>query len=291
MRLRSRSAFTLIELLVVIAIIAILAAILFPVFAQARAKARATSCVSNCKQMGLSYMMYVQDYDEVSPMIPNNADWWVMIYPYHKNADLIMCPDRNEAQNINYQAFNPAVPLLTKRPGYGYNWGPINYRGGGLLERQQAAPWDATKQYNPGKSLAAVQYPAGTFIFGDTHDTPRATIGISFGADSYRGTNNAGLRHQGQFNYVFVDGHAKSLKVKTGYMTGGFSGRFLMITDPTVGQTAWCADPDALIYKNPDKADSVNVPDGYRCGSIHKYVLDNYPVCAGGSTTNCIFGD
>src|SRR5258708_12714556 len=63
----SRRGFTLIELLVVIAIIAILAAILFPVFAQARESARKISCLSNCKQMGLAAMMYVQDYDEMYP--------------------------------------------------------------------------------------------------------------------------------------------------------------------------------------------------------------------------------
>ncbi|HLV82098.1 MAG TPA: DUF1559 domain-containing protein [Chthonomonadaceae bacterium] len=59
-----RNAFTLIELLVVIAIIAILAAILFPVFAQAREKARQASCISNQKQLGLAFLQYVQDYDE-----------------------------------------------------------------------------------------------------------------------------------------------------------------------------------------------------------------------------------
>src|SRR5579885_285931 len=65
---RRRNAFTLIELLVVIAIIAILAAILFPVFAQAREKARQTACLSNMKQIGLGLMMYLQDYDETLPM-------------------------------------------------------------------------------------------------------------------------------------------------------------------------------------------------------------------------------
>jgi prepilin-type N-terminal cleavage/methylation domain-containing protein/prepilin-type processing-associated H-X9-DG protein len=59
-----RGGFTLIELLVVIAIIAILAAILFPVFAQARAKARQIACLSNMKQIGTAMMMYAQDYDE-----------------------------------------------------------------------------------------------------------------------------------------------------------------------------------------------------------------------------------
>ncbi len=62
-----RFGFTLIELLVVIAIIAILAAILFPVFAQAREKARMVACLSNSKQMGLGVAMYAQDYDETLP--------------------------------------------------------------------------------------------------------------------------------------------------------------------------------------------------------------------------------
>src|SRR5256714_7786477 len=74
-----RKGFTLIELLVVIAIIAILAAILFPVFAQARDKARGAVCLSNQKQLGLSILMYAQDYDEVLPgnayEAPNNTTY------------------------------------------------------------------------------------------------------------------------------------------------------------------------------------------------------------------------
>src|SRR2546422_10922798 len=75
MSLRKRG-FTLIELLVVIAIIAILAAILFPVFAQARASARAISCISNTKQFSLAILMYAQDYDEKTPRLDNNG--WSM---------------------------------------------------------------------------------------------------------------------------------------------------------------------------------------------------------------------
>src|SRR5689334_2904246 len=98
---RRCGAFTLIELLVVIAIIAILAAILFPVFAQAREKARAISCLSNLKQAGLAYAMYVQDYDETTPL-QRSADtasgrpyWYVLIQPYVKNWGLMLCPDRS----------------------------------------------------------------------------------------------------------------------------------------------------------------------------------------------------
>src|SRR5688500_13208608 len=69
-----RKGFTLIELLVVIALIAILAAILFPVFAQAREKARSIPCLSNMKQIGLAENMYMQDHDGlIHELIPGGA--------------------------------------------------------------------------------------------------------------------------------------------------------------------------------------------------------------------------
>jgi len=107
---RAKYGFTLIELLVVIAIIAILAAILFPVFAQAREKARQTSCLSNEKQIGTAVKMYIQDYDEqnmfhwygpipVSPSgpfisLPGGVfqTWMEVVNPYVKNAQVWMCP-------------------------------------------------------------------------------------------------------------------------------------------------------------------------------------------------------
>ncbi len=88
---RRRSAFTLIELLVVIAIIAILAAILFPVFAQAREKARQATCLSNNKQVALAIIMYTQDYDEMFPLgsflLPGMTaavTWQDLVEPYIK---------------------------------------------------------------------------------------------------------------------------------------------------------------------------------------------------------------
>ena len=108
------TGFTLIELLVVIAIIAILAAILFPVFAQARAKARQASCLSNLKQLGLGAMMYAQDYDEIlpetgwrgpcsTPIVTSTANFNdnqfsgvyafpLAVMPYQKNYGILVCP-------------------------------------------------------------------------------------------------------------------------------------------------------------------------------------------------------
>ena len=103
---RNHSGFTLIELLVVIAIIAILAAILFPVFAQARDKARSTSCLSNEKQIALGLLQYTQDYDEMFPLATNEVapdgksaptrlydiTWIKATDPYVKSAAIYLCP-------------------------------------------------------------------------------------------------------------------------------------------------------------------------------------------------------
>jgi prepilin-type N-terminal cleavage/methylation domain-containing protein len=122
----SRRGFTLIELLVVIAIIAILAAILFPVFAQAREKARQATCSSNQKQIGTGFMMYVQDYDETFPPTdydlpgPVRVTWTTLVNPYIKASgntesknqrkSVFACPSVDQAvPDPTWEAINGAV--------------------------------------------------------------------------------------------------------------------------------------------------------------------------------------
>ncbi len=132
-----RRAFTLIELLVVIAIIAILAAILFPVFAQAREKARSVSCLSNTKQLGLALTMYEQDYDqtlpqtswEKAPGVAYQVHWSYNVQPYVKNVNIFVCPSdpKPVAPNIPCVTNDPAEACDRQVPKFSYinNYGAI----------------------------------------------------------------------------------------------------------------------------------------------------------------------
>src|SRR5690348_3259539 len=75
-----KRGFTLIELLVVIAVLALLAAILFPVFAQIREDGYRATCVSNLKQIGAAYHMYLQDHDGQFPLAIQDGNRRLQVY-------------------------------------------------------------------------------------------------------------------------------------------------------------------------------------------------------------------
>ena len=105
-----KRAFTLIELLVVIAIIAILAAILFPVFAQVKAAAKKTACVSNVKQFLLGFQLYGADYDDgFMPAYTQapNVIWSQLFTPYIKNQDIYLCPAADKPGISTWPTANP----------------------------------------------------------------------------------------------------------------------------------------------------------------------------------------
>jgi prepilin-type N-terminal cleavage/methylation domain-containing protein len=234
--LTHRSAFTLIELLVVIAIIAILAAILFPVFAQAREKARQTSCVSNLRQQGVAITMYAQDYEgypfhsSPSSQVPRTR-WPDHIYPYVKNEGLFRCPSvlPDIATAARAFAHNPNV----RYAGYGYNY---QYLGNSRF------PWTAVD--------AQVERPAETIAITDTMgvrrndnttiagvyviDPPLASTRGSRPSGDQQGYGDPGAnecgtgaagagvwrcravpaeRHSSLVSVNFCDGHSKAIKL------------------------------------------------------------------------------
>lgn len=243
----SRVGFTLIELLVVIAIIAILAAILFPVFAQAREKARQTACLSNMKQVGTAIQMYTQDYDEMYPrsdyiLAPTDAPplnpnasgtfarrinhykWQSWVMPYVKNLQIFSCPSRrrdetkwsSDGEITNAYALHLAITGTTNDAG-GTN--PNNA--------------DAFRNSFLGGGLSGIQTPAETFIVMELPNQVTWSYAVVAGSNSktiyplatreswqnYLKPNNTVNRnaapHSEGFVFAFCDGHAKWMNVNS----------------------------------------------------------------------------
>jgi prepilin-type N-terminal cleavage/methylation domain-containing protein/prepilin-type processing-associated H-X9-DG protein len=237
-RSERRHGFTLIELLVVIAIIAILAAILFPVFAQAREKARQATCLSNMKQIGLASNMYVQDYDETFPghnwqisegdfkmpdgrIYRGHVGWPLLFYPYIKNLGVYVCPSDDNPRR-NYSDNGKVNP-------YHNTWGkpiPMSYSENADIYLKL-----------PPRTLASITFPADTYWIADAAYHPvgfhAAEAGGLWGPNHFNrirftrpcpelintgGTlglppndpnADACVRHNAGNIIVFADGHAK----------------------------------------------------------------------------------
>jgi prepilin-type N-terminal cleavage/methylation domain-containing protein/prepilin-type processing-associated H-X9-DG protein len=199
-----RAGFTLIELLVVIAIIAILAAILFPVFAQAREKARATACLSNMKQIGSGLTMYLQDFDETMPA----ADWgnaWVgppntvfafgtgagtgpptwadVFQPYIKNLQVMKCPSDNSGNPVVNGVQIPGAPLSYALNYYFYRT-LTGFRGN-----------------SDGGTLAEITRPAAKLYVGEVNSNKNIELVRPDRLDAL-------TRHFQGANYLYADGHA-----------------------------------------------------------------------------------
>ena len=195
----NRKAFTLIELLVVIAIIAILAAILFPVFAQAREKARQTVCLSNGKQLGNAMMMYVQDNDErmpgclpgigptgVSALKPLNGaiynpDWTVIpfdsqIGPYAKNDDIFGCPTHscqlaNPIPTNSPPMYDGKYIRAPKKRSWEYIGPVVTAQGGGSFDDNTGMSsnyyFKTGVTASSGRTMAQIEESADTLALGE----------------------------------------------------------------------------------------------------------------------------
>ncbi|HVK03518.1 MAG TPA: DUF1559 domain-containing protein [Armatimonadaceae bacterium] len=240
-------AFTLIELLVVIAIIAILAAILFPVFAQAREKARQTACLSNLKQIGLAVLQYVQDFDESYPISfyqsatgsfsasSTPASWPRIVQPYVRNVQLFVCPssDPGEVGNTPGTGDTPEARFpVTYAYNYflGGNFSPTGIPGTTLPETVKAASTvmlvDGASQPLQGVNPADWKAKVSASAVAGMPDTNRRLPYLLVHAGSAPVINFADYgsplaRHQQRVNVLWADGHAKSAKVESFYKLPG----------------------------------------------------------------------
>lgn len=222
--------FTLIELLVVIAIIALLAAILFPVFSQAREKARQAACMSNLRQIGLAMAQYTSDWDSLLPdaralksALPGGYRPWttwptsdpragwaeLTLDPYIKSGDVWSCPSVRGAFAGAVQVEQAIAPTTGQSVARYWMW-----------------RFDTPTFPKPG--------PNGPTFWGQSEDsavallaasgnptidplTPRGTSDVEMVVDPYfpSGVPNPppGLTgravHRGGRNRLFLDGHVK----------------------------------------------------------------------------------
>jgi prepilin-type N-terminal cleavage/methylation domain-containing protein len=235
-----RHAFTLIELLVVIAIIAILAAILFPVFAQARAKARATVALSNARQFGTAILMYTQDYDEGFPLTNHAgamASWIESVQPYVKAKLLNRLTDDKSTNWVDFSLPNDHPSNVGKRRS--------SYSINSLL----AGPMTLASIENPGECIYIAEYrenKAGDHLhpmcWPDANGRGCFSNGSEFKIDPISTEPGKGEvehnRYQLGSHYVFIDGHAKWH-------------RFEHTWNPVTGRN-WYSPSDAAWAKHKD---------------------------------------
>jgi prepilin-type processing-associated H-X9-DG protein len=203
------------ELLVVISIIGILAAILLPAISTARQDALRVSCISALRQIGVAFLLYVDDYDGLYPFAATYIKWGEMdsiygtygwmeqLYPYTSEKKLYSCPANKKFPEYSYFLSTRAAFIAAES-----NFASVNIR-----QIRQSSTFVLAGDTTTGGNADFFADDC------DKDDYVQNCVGGMPGDPSWRGWK---VHMEGQ-NILFADGHVKWYR---GYAEGVMSFRY-----------------------------------------------------------------